>query len=136
MATIDLTTGSGLKSKAMTPASSRRVIASALPMTVPPSVTPQTIAAAISPEFAALKLLMAALPADVWAAATRTLTSAPPPTAEVIAEAVREAHAPELAIVASLQVDGSGRVAADLQSVAGQTVSGSGTEADPWGPQA
>lgn len=63
-----------------------------------------------------------ALAAAVWAYATRTLTSGgTAPTAEEVATAI-------------LNAAQTTPIHADIRKVKGQTVNGTGSEADPWGP--
>lgn len=162
MATIDLTNAGLRGSFRVGGARSRTFSASGLPMTPMPAVTPASVSAAMQPEFAALQALLAAVPSEVWAAATRTLTSAAPPTAEAIATAVRADQSVELAridvslstrLAAADYVEPStapsaddvatavreelapdGLVTVDVRAVNGYSVSGEGTELNPWGP--
>ncbi len=62
-----------------------------------------------------------ALAAAVWAYATRTVTGSDAPTPEQVAAAV----------LAAAQAT---PIHADARAIKGQTINGSGTEADPWGP--
>lgn len=64
----------------------------------------------------------AASPAEIWAHATRTLTSSLDPTVETIVAQV----------LAALQATA---IPANMVQVKGQIIGGSGSEADPWGPQ-
>jgi hypothetical protein len=116
-------------------------------MTPPPSITPATIsasvAATLAPSFSDLQALINAVPANVWAAAIRTLTSAAPPTAEQVAEATRTELAPELAKLDGITLSG-GWVLADVRSVVGVGLAGTGvpptfnddgamtSPGDPW----
>ena len=65
---------------------------------------------------------LGAMASAVWAYTSRTLTSAgTPPTPEQVAAAV----------LAAAQ---AAPIHADARAIKGQTIGGSGTEADPWGP--